>query len=140
MHPWRAIRETPDVRVIFADLPAGLLGFCDHDKRTIWLTNGMSQRQRRAVLQHERTHLLRGRVCGHFEQREELAVEQQTAHSLIPLAALVDALKWSRDTHEVAAELWVPVDLLVVRMAHLHPSERPLVREVLAQVEEMISP
>lgn len=139
-HPWHRVRDMDDVRVIFVDLPDGVMGFCDHDKRTIWITNGLKQRERRAVLEHELTHLDRGRVCGHFETEEERAVEIATARTLIPLAPLLDALKWSRDMHEVASEIWVPVDLLVVRWAHLHPSERPHIQAALAAVAELHAP
>jgi hypothetical protein len=130
----------PDVRVIFAELPPGLLGLCDHDKRTIWLTTGMSQRQRRAVLKHELLHLQRGRVFSHFVEAEELAVEVATAHALIPLPALIDALRWTRDAHELADELWAPVDLVVVRMKHLHVSELCHIRRELSDLHESMTP
>jgi hypothetical protein len=139
-HPWRYLRSRPDVRVIFVELPDGVLGFCDHEKKTIWLTTGMRQRQRREVLQHELEHLDRGRVAGHFEREEERAVEAATAHALITLPELLTALRWSRDMHEVADELWVPVDLVAVRWNHLHPAETAAVKRVLADVEEMIAP
>lgn len=138
-HPWRRLRNLPDVRVVFVELPHGILGFCDHDKKTIWLDSRMKQRQRRAVLQHELLHLERGRVSGHWESREEVAVEVATAHALIALNHLLEALKWSRDLHEVAEELWVPADLLVVRMAHLHPAERAAVARVLGDVNELLA-
>lgn len=137
-HPWRPLRDQPDVRVIHVELPDGMLGFCDHARRTIWLDSRMKQRQRRAVLQHERIHLERGPVCGHWETREEQAVEVATAHALIALPHLLDVLRWTRDVEEASFDLWVPAELLVVRMAHLHPAERAAVRAVLADVDEMM--
>lgn len=136
-HPWRPLRDQPDVRVLFVELPDGVLGFCDHDKQTIWLDSRMGQRQRRAVLKHERLHLERGRVCGHWESMEERAVEIATSHALIALDDLVRALRWSRDLQEVAWELWVPAELVAVRWQHLHPSELPAIKAVLADVAEL---
>lgn len=139
-HPWREVGAMPDVRVIFAELPPGLLGLCDHDKRTIWLTTGMSQRQRRAVLKHELVHLKRGRVFSHFVKQEERAVEVATAHALIPLPSLIDALRWTQDVHELADELWAPADLIVVRMNHLHPAESRRIRQELSDLHETMTP
>lgn len=131
----------PHVTLRFVDLPDGLLGFCDHDTETIYLTNGMRQRQRRAVLQHELEHLRRGRVAAnpHFASREEAAVEQATARALIPFPSLYAALQWTRDAHELACELHAPVDLVVVRMAHLHISESTKIRAMMANQDETTS-
>lgn len=132
----------PHVTLRFVDLPTGVLGFCDHDTDTIYLRNGMRQRQRRAVLRHEIEHLRRGRVADHphFAHREESAVEQATARALIPFSALYAALQWTRDAHELACELHAPVDLVVVRMHHLHVAEIVKVRAMMANQDEMVSP
>lgn len=136
--PFQQLSDLPHVTLRFVDLPDGLLGFCDHDTDTIWLTKGMRQRQRRAVLQHELEHLRRGRVASnpHFANREEVAVEQATAHALIPFHSLYGALQWTRDAHELACELHAPVDLVVVRMNHLHPSETIRIRAMMANQDE----
>lgn len=139
--PFQDLHDMPQVTLRFVDLPDGLLGFCDHDTETIYLTTGMRQRQRRAVLQHELEHLRRGRVAAnpHFASREEAAVEQATARALIPFSALYAALQWTRDAHEMACELHAPVDLVVVRMAHLHPSEATRIRVMMANQDETTS-
>jgi Zn-dependent peptidase ImmA (M78 family) len=126
MHPWRTLRERPDITVAFVDLPDGALGWCDHDSRTIYLATGMRQRQRRAVLVHELSHMDRGPVYDddHLARREERAVESAAAASLIPLDALIEALLWSRDEHELAEELWTDVATVQDRLAHLSGAER----------------
>lgn len=126
-----------DVTVIEADLPSGLLGFCDHTTGTIWLRRGLRSRTRRAVLRHELEHLRRGPVFAHWQAREEAAVEDATARALIPLPALLDALRWSRDAYELADELHVPVDLVAVRMLGIkHPDERSAVESLLADIAD----
>lgn len=133
MNPWQELANDPTITLVVADLPGDLLGFCDHETRTIWLRKGMRQRQRNAVLQHERLHLERGLVFLHWEAEEERAVEEATARALIAIGDLCDALLWTRDTHELAEELRVPVSLLQVRADTMkHPAERAAVERVMA--------
>jgi len=126
IHPWRALRDRPDVTVTFLDLPDGLLGFCDHLTRTIYMATGMRQRQRRSVLHHEMTHLRRGEVfdCPNLARREELAVERIASADLIPLDSLIAALQWSLDEQELAEDLWTDVATVQDRLRHLTPAER----------------
>lgn len=141
--PWNDLRGRSDVTLHVVELPPGLRGLCDVRTRTIWMTKGMRQRQRRAVLRHELLHLDRGEVFSnaHFRNREEAAVEQETARMMISLHALCDALRWTRDAHQLADELHVPVDLVALRMSTMyHPRERAAVKAVLIDVAEMNSP
>jgi hypothetical protein len=62
INPWRIARSHPSLTIKFVDLPDGQLGKTDVEADTIYLTNGMRQRQRRAVLLHELHHWLRGGV------------------------------------------------------------------------------
>ena len=99
--------------------------------RAIVMDSRLPQVERRSVLAHELGHVIRGDVpCGEeiLDCRQENVVDQWAARKLIPLEALADALRWSHDAHEVADCLWVTVDLLEVRMRHLHPSERARLR------------
>lgn len=141
--PWDDLRCRVDVTLHIVDLPPGLRGLCDVRTKTIWIAKGMRQRQRRAVLRHELVHLDRGEVFSnaHFRDREEAAVEQETARMMISLHALCDALRWTRDAYQLADELHVPVDLVALRMATMyHPRERAAVRAVLADVDELTAP
>lgn len=63
---------------------------------------------------------------------EELTVERIAARRLIQHEALVDALRWSRDARETAAELWVDVPMLVVFVRAMTGDER---RWVSGQLE-----
>ncbi len=139
--PWEELRLDPSITVHFVRLPAGLLGFCDHATRQIWIATGLRQRQRRKVLRHELTHLKRGPVFAHWVEEEERAVEDVTARALISIASLCEALRWTRDLHEIAVELHVPVELIPVRMSGMkHPAERAAVQRVLDDVASMHSP
>jgi hypothetical protein len=136
VRPWQTIPD--DVTVYFVDLPAPLLGFCDHRLRSIWIATGLRQRQRRAVLQHELIHLERGPVYLHFRDREEAAVEEATARVLIPISDLCDALRWSRDVHDIADCLHVPAALVRVRADTMrHPAERAAIAAVIADLTEL---
>lgn len=93
-----------------------------------------TQVERRSVLAHELGHAVRGDLpCADnvSQIRQECAVDQWAARRLIELDALLDALRWSDDRDEVAECLWVTVELLDVRLRHLHPSERAYLRRNL---------
>lgn len=127
-HPWRALRHLADWTLEWVFMPPGVLGWTDHSSRTIALDPRQTQAERRCSVEHERQHAVRGPVPADpwLGAREESAVEQAAARALISIEALGDALAWSLDVHEVADALWVDVDTLRVRLAHLHPAERAL--------------
>lgn len=134
-HPWRTLRDYTHLRLAFADLgDEGPLG--QTDGTTITLTTGLLQVERRCVLLHELVHVERG-IPHSDDPREEEAVEQEVAHRLIPLDRLVDALRWSRTYEEAAQELWVMPHLVVVRIAHLHPSERAALHRALDEGDDL---
>lgn len=119
---------------------AGVSGWWDPDRRTIWVDPGLSQAERRSTIAHELVHAERGdescaAVSDWHEQKQERAVDQEAARRLITLEQLVDALLWTRDLGELAEELWVDVETLRTRLAHLHPAEKHYVRRRLAAVE-----
>lgn len=126
LHPWRELRNRPDVTVTFMTLPEGLLGFCEHQTRTIYIAKGLRQRQRRAVLVHELTHLDRGPVvaCDRLAGLEERTVERLASERMIELDALVHALLWGQDENELAEELWCDVATVRDRIASLTFHER----------------
>lgn len=133
MHPWRCFRDLfPHWDLHFADLAvAGRTCFVTG---TVTLHSGLLQAERRSVIVHEMHHMVRGPVpqLAHFAAREEAAVRQGTARALISLDALVDAMRWAHDIHELADELWVSVEVAQCRLDHLHPSERHYLRERLS--------
>lgn len=132
--PWRHLRSLCHIDLHFTDDDALLDGahaWYYHRLRAIVMDKRLTQVERRSVLAHELGHVIRGDVpCGDevLDARQESVVDQWAARKLITIEALVDALRWSDDPHEVADCLWVTVDLLEIRLAHLHPSERAWVK------------
>lgn len=115
------------------ELPAGLLGCVDHDKRIIWLTTGMTQSERRCTLAHELGHLERGPapVDPAAAEAEERAIDEWAARLLIPRCALVRAFQWSQYLEEIAEELWVDLKMLRARLRAMTDEEQDAVMEAL---------
>lgn len=135
-HPWRALRSLIDWTVHWThDLPPGIDAATRWSDRTIWVRFGLSQVQRRCVIEHERQHVLRG--PGGVVEDEEREVDIATAHALIDVADLVEAARWARSLPELADELNVTQDVIHCRLAYLHPSERHALRRVLDEVEQV---
>ena len=134
-HPWRAIRALADWTVHWThELPEGIDAATRWADRTIWVRIGLSQVQRRCIIEHERQHVLRG-PGGHVGY-EERSVDVATAHALISLNALIDAARWARSMPELADELNVTEDVVHVRLRHLHPSERAVLRRAAEQMQD----
>ena len=66
-----------------------------------------------------------------MQAREEETVERIAARRLIALDHLVDVLRWTRSTREVAAELWVDVPMLQALGRSLTDAERAWIDEQL---------
>ncbi len=112
----------------FLDLPGDLLGFTDHESQTIYMAKGLLQRQRRAVLQHELTHI-------NNPDASERAVETATAEQMLPLDRLVDALLWSQDENDLAEQLWCDVATVRDRLNGLTPKEHSWISSELDRRE-----
>lgn len=132
-HPWRDLRALPEITLLWHD--GGARGYYNFRRQTISLRRGMSQAARRSTLQHELHHHYRGRYLRAILEREEKACELAAARDLIDIRKLGEALAWSSDARVVADELWVDVDLVRLRMEHLHPAERAYLRSRLAHLE-----
>jgi uncharacterized protein DUF955 len=93
--------------------------------RRIWLARGLTQAERRCTLTHELVHRERGPVpvdpVG--AAREERVVDEISSRRLIPLDALIDALRWTRQSRELADRLWVDEPTLHTRLDRLDESE-----------------
>lgn len=123
-HPWRWLRGLPDITVHWTpDLPEDVMGYAHHETRTIMLATGLTQAERRTTCWHEVQHLLRGPSAGCRSAHEERLIESIVARDLIPFSALVDAMLWSRDDHEIADELTVDVALVRARLEGLSDVE-----------------
>ncbi len=135
-NPWARLRVSPGVTLRVAPLPDGQHAEVHYPSLTITIAAGLKQRERNAALMHEVVHLERGSVHSADTEREEQVVCEETARRLIPLTALTDALRWTRDLHQLAIELHCTVDVVSTRLATMHhPAERAAVRRVLDDVE-----
>lgn len=124
-HPWRHAGEHyPHVLIhIDQELPGLIWGLTNGQR--IWLCRKLNQVRRRCTLTHELVHLERGPVPADpvGRAREELAVSVEAARRLITLAALAEALRWTREPAELADHLWVDQPTLRARMENLDPLE-----------------
>ena len=132
-HPWRALRRQPEITLEWHD--DGDAGWYDFGTKTISLRRGMTQAERRSTLRHELHHHFRGPVPEALLEQEELACEVAAARDLIDIRKLGEALAWTQDLDEVADELWVDPELLIVRTEHLHPAERAYLKQRLAHLD-----
>lgn len=120
-NPWAVLRDQPHLRLHTGPLPAGYRGLTDGT--IIWLSDRLTQRERRSTLAHELVHVRRGHR-GHQPACVEDAVQAEAARWLLPdIHELADVLA-AEPLPEAAQTLWVSDDLLTARLAHLHPSER----------------
>ncbi|MGV9482096.1 hypothetical protein [Gordonia aichiensis] len=130
-HPWRDARHREHLNISFEYLADGRRGCLRGDQVTI--NTGDDQAQRRSTLTHELVHDER-RIFPQDEvlqAREEETVERIAARRLIALDHLVDVLRWTRSTGEVAAELWVDVPMLQALGRSLTDAERAWIDEQL---------
>ncbi len=132
-HPWRAIRERPDITVKWERIPGRLGEWCQRTK-TMTLHPDQSQRQRRCTVTHELIHAERGHY-GVCRSTVERAVSVEAARRLIPLDRLADALVWSQDEWEVSEDLWVDVPTTRLRIETLTQAEKDYIERRIAARE-----
>ena len=120
--------------VVHTRLPVDVKGVCDFQAKRITLDVDLLEVEARCTLAHELLHAMRGPVPANpvLAAREERQVEQQAARRLIPLGALIEALKWSRRPSEVAEALGVDEDMLGARVDGLEACELQTVEEAIS--------
>jgi hypothetical protein len=119
------------LRVIRRDLRKPHRALWHPPSRTVILDRGLSQRERRCSLAHELVHVERGDECRQAP-RVEVAVHAVAARRLIVMAALIEGMRWTRDFHVLADELWVDAPTLECRLEHLTNCERELLEQAVA--------
>lgn len=128
-HPWRELRRRTHLTLTLMDLPDDQRGCLRGDRVEINIED--LQAQRRCTLAHELVHDERRvfPVEPVLRAREEESVERIAARRLIELEQLVDVLRWTRSTSEMAAELWVDVPMLCALVRSLTDDERRWIDE-----------
>lgn len=97
-----------------------------HRHRVALLRRGMSRAEWNSTVVHEAIHAERGDgpcATEWHEAKQERAVDIEAARRLIPLDALIDALRWSNRDEEVAEQLDVDLDTLRCRSVNLTSDE-----------------
>lgn len=109
-------------------------GYCDHARRLIVINARLSLVEERCTLTHEIIHAERGPVPAHHAAREERIVDAEAARRLIPLDALLEAVRWACCPAEAAETLGVDVPTLLTRLATLTPpgNEAPMSHQAIA--------
>lgn len=131
-NPWVALgEELPEWELRFEPLPSGLLGLTRWAEHTITITTGLTVTERRSVASHEAAHARRGPVPDADIDAEEERCDLAAARRLIPLPALAEAMRETRDPDQLGRLLWVMPDLVVTRYRHRHPAESHWLRRAL---------
>lgn len=132
--PWRdAADRYPHVHIEWhALLPAHAAWAPAVD--VILVDESISKVERRCALAHELAHMDTGDrptdMC-FFSRRMETAADQLAARRLVDPRHLADVARWCHDPRELAEQLDVTLNVLVLRCSMLHPSERGLVDRAL---------
>lgn len=133
-HPWRAFADLTDWTLRWEQLPGDLMGLTDWSRRTVTLTTGLTQAERRCTIAHETRHIERGPFPRHLEAVEEAEVDRLTARLLLPDVQQVgEALAAAPDLGAAASRLWVDELVLEARLRALHPAERGFLRRHLRE-------
>ena len=117
-----------------APLPPGERGRWYPDLRVIFISDQLSQAERRCTLTHELVHRMRDDLHlddDLLQNRIERSCHQQAARMLISLDDLAAAFLWSEEPWDVADRLWVDMETLHARMDALHPAERGYLRRYM---------
>lgn len=113
--------------IVPGKMPAGILGFYDHDAGMIHVDESLDRRDRHVTVVHERFHkALKHGECSIPGVRvaREIIVEGMTARYFIPFHQLLDAFQHCSDARAMAEFLNVDCQLIYARLLHLEPLER----------------
>lgn len=126
-NPWRDLADRyPRFHVEVTPIAPALAALIRRE-RMILIHSGLTRAERRCALAHEIAHLDAGdrwtRACW-FDRRQENRADILAARRLIDLEDLVDVVRWTSATVEMAEQLEVTVDVLVLRGQTLRAPEK----------------
>lgn len=120
--------ELPGWTLAFT-LLQGVMGYCDPDRRIIWVDLTLSPRERSATIMHEIVHAL----WGHHSDDPALdhAVDVEAAKRLLPLKSVLTAIACSPHPEDMCDVLEVDPPTLRTRLQNLGGGEIGCVRRKL---------
>lgn len=136
-HPWRFIGQFTDWIVEWRnDLEPDERGLTIFAEKKILMADDAGQAERRGVICHEGTHVLRGPFAARRKMYEEALADRQAARLLMPSVRRIGhAMAFHRGDYEAAADhLWVDEHLLNVRLSTLAPRERAWLSEQMETI------
>lgn len=131
MEPFDTLRDSLPGWTLAITALEGIMGFCDAQRRIIWVDVNLTDRERRTTIMHECVHAIRGDIGD--DPVTEREVEAETARRLIPTRALLATLEHSAHPDDLCDVLEVDRDVLCARLRTLDDSEAPRVRRLLAR-------
>lgn len=131
-HPWRELRAQPHLQLIWRRLHH-LYGETDGLAHITMHPNQL-QVERRVTIAHELLHVERGHTA-ECSASEEISVRRAVARRLVPIDALLDALRWTESWDEAADELWVTVEVFRDRLDDLSEDERAMVAALSEEID-----
>lgn len=124
----------PDVQVVEMDLPGGIQGCVDHERRIIWIAKNLTPVQRRSVLAYEIGQLQQGPTSPHpcLAVAQRRAAEDWAARMLIPTEDFLTGFMVSFDLREIAAYLEVDLPTLRARIRGGSDEEQDAIMRTIA--------
>ena len=111
-----AIAASLDVTLHMAHLEHGLLGYYEPTEARVYFTFGLTQTEQRSVIAHELAHVHFAHTCS--SPKAEREADTWAAQLLITPTAYAEAEQHSHDSHHIAEELGVTVELVHHYRAH----------------------
>lgn len=117
------------------DLPGGIQGCVDHERRIIWLSKNLTRVERDCVLAYEIGQLLQGPTSSHpcLAAAQRRAAEDWAAQMLIPTEEFLAGFAVSFDLREIADYLEVDLRTLRTRIRGGSDEEQDRIMAGLAQ-------
>lgn len=101
----------------------GMTHFESGEATYVEVDSGLTLNERRSTLAHEVAHVEHGAPIRWMSVRAERRADRAAAERLIPLEALVEAVKWADSIEELAEELNVTPRMVTTRLQMLTPAE-----------------
>ncbi|WP_104087926.1 ImmA/IrrE family metallo-endopeptidase [Arthrobacter sp. GMC3] len=124
-HPWGILRKLGHIRLTWADLPVGVLGYTNGVDEIV-MDKRLLQVERRCTLTHELVHIEYGHTrCQSMKVERQVCAE--ASRRLIPIEQMLKHVPWARNLQELAEELWVTRTVLDDRIQCLTKDEWALI-------------